>query len=49
MINQANELASILCAIESNCLGEKEDRKERDLEAENQRKKKSEQNLMRDD
>ena len=49
MIKQADELASVLCNIESDCLGEKGDRKKRAMEAEDQRKNKSEQKQMRDD
>ena len=41
MIKQANELASVLCDIESDRLGAKEDRKKRATEAEDQRKNKS--------
>ena len=49
MIKQEKNLASVLCDIESCRLGEKEDRKKRDMEAEKQRRKKSKQNQMRDD
>ena len=49
MIKKVNELASVLCDIESDRLGAKEDRKKRYTEAEDQRKKKSEQKNMRYD
>ena len=42
MIKQANELASVICDIESGRLGSKEDRKQRVVGEEYQRKKKSE-------
>ena len=40
MIKQANYLASVLCDIESDRLGAKDDRKKRAMEVEDQRKKK---------
>ena len=40
IINQANELASVLCDIESDCLGPKEYRKKRVMKAEDQRNNK---------
>ena len=40
MINQANELAYIICDIESGRLGTKEDRKKRAMDAEDHRKNK---------
>ena len=49
MINQANKLASVLCDIETDRLGAKEDRKNSEMEAEDQRKNKSEQKQIRDD
>ena len=49
MIKQENELASVLCGIDSGRIGEKEDRKKRAMEAEHQRKKKPEHKQMRDD
>ena len=42
-------MASVICDIEFDRLGEKEDRNKRATEAEDQGKKKSEQNHMRDD
>ena len=47
MIKQANEFTSVLCNIESYRLGEKEGGKKRVMEAEDQRKNKSEQKQMR--
>ena len=41
MINQTNELASILCDIESDRLGAKEDKEKRATETEDHRNKKS--------
>ena len=49
MINQANELAHVLCDIESDRLGAKDDRKKRLMGAEDKRKNKSEHKHMRDD
>ena len=49
MIKKANELAYVLCDIEFSHLGAKGGGKKRVMEAEDQRKNKSEQNLMRDD
>ena len=40
---------SVICDIKSDCVGAKEDRKNKAMEVEDQRKKKSEQNHMRDD
>ena len=48
MIKQENELASVLCDIEYDRLGEGEDIKKREMEEEDQRKKKYEQKEMRD-
>ena len=48
MIKQANEFAFVLCDIEYERLGAKEDGKKRATEAEDHRKKKSEQKQMRD-
>ena len=48
MIKQENELASVLCDIESDCIGEKEDRRKREMDAEYQGKNKSEHNHSRD-
>ena len=48
-IKQENELASVLCSIESVCIGAKEDWKKIVMYAEDQRKNESEQNQMRDD
>ena len=41
-IKQANEMASVLCDIESDRLGAKEDRKKRAMDTEDQRNNKSE-------
>ena len=41
MINQSNELVSVLCDIEFYSLEAKEDRKKREMEAEDHSKKKS--------
>ena len=49
MIKKADELASGICDIESDCLGEKKDRKRKAMDAEGHRKKKHEQKLIRDD
>ena len=49
MVKQANELASMLCDIDSDRLGAKGDRKKRYLETEDQRKNKSEQKQIMDD
>ena len=49
MINQANELASVIDDIESFCHGGKEDGKKRVMEADYQRNKKYEQKQIRDD
>ena len=40
MIKQANKLASVLCDIESDLHGAKEDRNKREVEVEDHRKKK---------
>ena len=42
MIKKADELASGICDIESDCLGEKEDSRKRAMDSEYQSKKKSE-------
>ena len=42
MIKQAKESASVLCDLEFDCLGEKEDRRKRAMDTEYQSKKKSE-------
>ena len=49
MIKQANQLVSVLCDIDSDCIGSNEDRKKRAMETEDKRKKKSEQKQIRDD
>ena len=49
MIKQPNELASVLSDKYSDHIGSKEDSNKIVMEAEDQRKKKSEQNQMRDD
>ena len=49
MIKQSNKLASVLCDIESDRLGAKEDKKDEAMEEEDKRKKNSEHNQMRDD
>ena len=49
MINQENQLVSVLCDIEYGHLGEKEDRKKRTMEEEDKRNNKYEQKHMRDD
>ena len=49
MIKQANELEYVLCGIESNHIGAKEDMKMLAMEAEDQRKNIYEQKQMRDD
>ena len=49
MIKQAKELASVLCDIQSDRLGTKEDRKKIEMEAEDQGGNKYEQNHIRDD
>ena len=48
MIKQAKELAYVLCNIDSDHLGAKEDRKKRETEEDYQRKKKSEQKQMKE-
>ena len=49
MIKQEHELISVLCDIESDCLGVNEDRKKQVMEAEYHRKKKSEKKRISDD
>ena len=49
MIKQVNDLVSVLCDIESDLLWANEDRKKRAMEADDQKKKKSEQKQIRDD
>ena len=49
MIKRANELASVIGDIESDYLGSNEDRNNRSMEAEDQRKNKYEHTQMRDD
>ena len=49
MIKQTNKLAPVLCAIDSDHLRAKEDRKKRATEAEDYNKKKSGQEQMRGD
>ena len=49
MIKQENELASVLCDIESDRIGAKEESNNRAMEAEYQSKNKYEQKYMRDD
>ena len=49
MIKQANQLASIICDIDSDCLRAKQDRNNRVMEAQDHRNNKSEQKQMRDD
>ena len=49
MIKQENELDYVLCHIEYDHIGSKEDSKKRVMEAEDQRKNKYEQNQMRYD
>ena len=49
MIKQSNELAYVICALESDRLGAKDDSKKREMEAYDQKKKKSEQKQTRDD
>ena len=49
MIKRARKLAYVLCDIEYDRLGVKEDRKKRAIETEDQSNNKSEQNQMSDD
>ena len=49
MIKKENELASVLCDIEFDRLGAKEDGNNREMEAEDQRKNEYEQNQIRHD
>ena len=42
VIKKENDLASVLCDIESDCLGAKDDRKKREVDTEDHRKQKSE-------
>ena len=49
MIKQANKFASVLGGIQSDRLGEKEDRKKRPMEEQDQRNKKAEQKRIRED
>ena len=49
MIKQSNKLESVICAIESNCLGSKDDSKKRVVDTEYQRDNKNEQKQRRED